>query len=108
MANVNTGVDSESPSEGNLFDKKTVFDTYTQTIAACSDAYIRECFDVFDADGLVSDTIHCEGQSERLSKDRKVANVQKVARPSSINLQLTAQTGGFSQVPSLSMGVMVH
>ena len=57
MANVNTGGgDGESPSAGDLFDKKAVFDTYTQTNATCRDAYIRECFDLFDVDGLVPDT----------------------------------------------------
>ena len=30
---------------------------------------------------------------------------KKVAHPSGINLQLAAETGEFSQVPSLSMGV---
>ncbi len=32
-------------------------------------------------------------------------SIQKVAHPSGINLQLAAETGEFSQVPSLSMGV---
>ena len=38
---------------------------------------------------------------------RKFASfsIQKVAHPSGINLQLAAETGEFSQVPSLSMGV---
>ena len=32
-------------------------------------------------------------------------SIQKVAHPSGINLQLAAETGEFSQVPSLSMGI---
>ena len=32
-------------------------------------------------------------------------SIQQVANPSGINLQLAAETGEFSQVPSLSMGV---
>ena len=39
-----------------------------------------------------------------LAKIRKF-HIQKVAHPSGINLQLAAETGEFSQVPSLSMGV---
>ena len=38
---------------------------------------------------------------------RKIASfsIQKLAHPSGINLKLAAETGEFSQVPSLSMGV---
>ena len=32
-------------------------------------------------------------------------SIKKVAHPGGINLQLAAETGEFSQVPSLSMGV---
>ena len=47
-----------------------------------------------------------DAQGERWNM-RKFASlsIQKVAHPSGINLQLAAETGEFSQVPSLSMGV---
>ena len=42
------------------------------------------------------------GQRWNLRKFASVS-IQKVARPSGINLQVAAETGEFSQVPSLSM-----